>query len=280
MFCQKCGKEISDQARFCNHCGTPVNDVRPQTAPAVQPKPAKKKSKASKFLLFILAVIILFGGYFFLTEYVIYAPDEPASIYTGEQALVDAMMSSYCNKGALYQDGYLTYSLAKVHLPGYTLDSGEGDEADWLISPDGNSAFSVDRVMDAGTSYKESDAEGILESIGKGDGTQLMMMNSSADANPYTDISMVDFRKYEICGHPVIRYIVKYTYNDVEQYSGELILFEGETANFYTVRLLMDSRAEIGHGEIDRVFDSLQFSPEFALGSEYPQTGVNKITVK
>lgn len=24
MFCRKCGKELSDSAKFCNKCGTPV----------------------------------------------------------------------------------------------------------------------------------------------------------------------------------------------------------------------------------------------------------------
>lgn len=24
MFCRKCGKELSDNAKFCNRCGTPV----------------------------------------------------------------------------------------------------------------------------------------------------------------------------------------------------------------------------------------------------------------
>ena len=276
MYCRNCGKEISDQAKFCNYCGNPINGAQSQIQP--KPAPAKKKGKGKKFLTFILAAIVFFCVYFYLMEYVIYAPKEPSSIYTGEQALVDAMMSNYCDRGALYQDDTLTYSLTKVHLPDYELLSGEGDAPDLLFSSDGNSVFSVDRVMNAGVSFEKSDAEGILESIGKGNGSELIM-NSSTGQNSYTNVSMVDFRKYEICGHPAIRYIVKFTYNGVEQYSGELIIFEDETTN-YTVRLMMDSRAEIGHSEIDRAFDSLQFSPDFALGSEYPQIGCNKITVK
>ena len=272
MYCSKCGKEISDQAKFCNYCGTQMNDSQPerpqQTAAPKQPTApkAKKKGKTRKVILGILIAVVVFFAGVYIYENVLYGDVEPSSIYTGEQALVDAFMTNYCDKGALYQDGYLTYSLARVHLPGYELVQGEGDEDDFLKSADGNSVFSADRALEGGTSFKASDADGILESINLLTG----------------DASMVDFRKYEICGHPAIRYIVKYTQEDKDLYGGELIIFESkaESLNAYTVRLMMTSQAEIGQGEIDRVFDSLQFSPDFALGEEYPNIGKNKITVK
>ena len=266
MYCSKCGKEISDQAKFCNYCGAQMNNPQPAQQPVQQTTAPKRKSKAGKVILGILIAVAVFFAAVYIYENVIYGDVEPSSIYTGEQALVDSFMTNYCEKGALYQDDYLIYSLAKVHLPGYELVHIEGDETDFLMSADGNSVFYVDRVLEGGTSFKESDAEGILESINLLTG----------------DASMVDFRKYEICGHPAIRFIIKYAGEGVEEYSAELIIFTGESEDFssYSVRLLMEGWTEAGLGEINRVYDSLQFSPDFALGSEYPNIGVNKITVK
>lgn len=45
MFCQKCGKEIADQAKFCNHCGSAVNHTQPQQ-PA-QPQVAQQTAAAA-----------------------------------------------------------------------------------------------------------------------------------------------------------------------------------------------------------------------------------------
>lgn len=43
MFCPKCGKEISDDSRFCEICGTPIQQDAPApqpTAPGTAPQPA------------------------------------------------------------------------------------------------------------------------------------------------------------------------------------------------------------------------------------------------
>lgn len=41
MFCTKCGKEISDDTKFCPQCGTPVASDPLNTVPAAEKKPAK-----------------------------------------------------------------------------------------------------------------------------------------------------------------------------------------------------------------------------------------------
>lgn len=32
MFCKKCGKELADDAKFCDQCGCQVNDAEPNLA--------------------------------------------------------------------------------------------------------------------------------------------------------------------------------------------------------------------------------------------------------
>ena len=70
MFCKKCGKELPDNARFCNYCGAdqtvtetgntniyqePVNSYQ-----GINPKAAKKRKIAK--VLFVLQAIAIFGG--------------------------------------------------------------------------------------------------------------------------------------------------------------------------------------------------------------------------
>ena len=56
MFCQKCGKEISDQASFCPHCGHPV---RP---PAMGPGFRSDKTVSPKSRLAALPLCLFLGG--------------------------------------------------------------------------------------------------------------------------------------------------------------------------------------------------------------------------
>lgn len=64
MFCQKCGEEISDQAKFCNRCGTPVNDVQPEATlashAAPQEKPVKKGKAGKTMVTIIVALVVYF----------------------------------------------------------------------------------------------------------------------------------------------------------------------------------------------------------------------------
>ncbi|HEY9595967.1 MAG TPA: NINE protein [Spirochaetia bacterium] len=57
MYCQKCGKEISDQASFCPSCGTPVSPTASSARVAgLEPgyrsdKPVSSKSRLATLLL-------------------------------------------------------------------------------------------------------------------------------------------------------------------------------------------------------------------------------------
>lgn len=59
MFCQNCGKELPDDAKFCQHCGYGVNGTSNTPAQSVQvvqiikPKEPKNKTLAIVLLLFL-----------------------------------------------------------------------------------------------------------------------------------------------------------------------------------------------------------------------------------
>lgn len=179
-----------------------------------------------------------------------------------DPAVRDALGS--CFYGALYQNGNLTYGMTRLYMPGYSLLPGEGDSTDWLMTPDGTSIFCAYKNMEMSVSYDASDEAGMLSSY----------------KQSYSDASMVSFQKYYAGQFPVIRYIVRYTSEGIDQYQGELIVFPAETAND-TIRLSMFTLAEAGYDEINRVFDTLSVSTDFALKSaDTGVMGLNRITVK
>lgn len=179
-----------------------------------------------------------------------------------DPAVSDALDS--CFFGALYQNGNLTYGMTRLYMPDYSLLPGEGDSTDWLMSPDGMSIFCAYMAMEMNVSYAASDEAGMLASY----------------RQSYSDASMVSFQKYYAGQFPVIRYIVRYTSEGLDQYQGELIVFPTETPN-NTIRLSMFSLAEAGYDEINRVFDTLSVSTDFALKSaDTGVMGINRITVK
>lgn len=61
MYCKKCGKEISDDSKFCNSCGANLfidtsvitNDVQKETV-----KKKKKKNKKKDSTLSVVAVVL------------------------------------------------------------------------------------------------------------------------------------------------------------------------------------------------------------------------------
>ena len=298
MFCQNCGREISDQAKFCNYCGAPVNAARQQTASKaheVTPEKPKKKGKAGSTIVIILVALVVYFGVRAITENVLTNKNKPASNPQQSQGIIEvtgdvsvenkpasnpqqsqgiievtgdvsAAMSS-CMYGGLYQNGTLQYGMTKLTAPGYSLLPGEGDERDWLISENSTcllAAYKQNEIM--GVSYNASTEATLLESF----------------RNTYGSAEMIDYRKTEVNGFPVIRYIVAYTDSDVYLYEGGLIVFPSETTK-ETIRLCMF--ADIASGgsdsDINPILDSLQVSSSFKLTYDDTQTmGLNRITVK
>ncbi len=303
MWCNKCGKEIADQAKFCNHCGAMVNNTQPRSASAPQAspqeKPAEKKPAEKKetnmVATIIIALIVALIVYFLvrgitksgLSETPSASGAIPVSQESSEvnsethsasgtipvsqessdvNADVSIAMSS-CMYGGLYQNGTLQYGMTKLTAPGYSLLPGEGNERDWLVSEYGTyllSAYKQNENMDI--SYNAATELALLESF----------------INAYGSAEMTDFRKMEVNGFPVIRYTVYYTDSGIYVCEGGFIVFPSETAK-ETIRLAMF--ADIAGGgvdaEIDRVLDTLQVSTDFALTFEDTQAmGLNRITVK
>lgn len=270
MYCRNCGKEISDQAKFCNYCGMRIQDTQPQPAPDPQSEPVKKKGNAGKRVLSVLlAIAVCVGARMFVSD-ILSGPKQKTGFEAGlestaaEDIDVKAAMSS-CIYGALFQNGELTYGMIKLSLPGYYLYSEAGLSNDYLMSADDTALVGVNKVNElADTAFEESTREKMEASFPAGEGS----------------FSMIDFRKYHVNNFPVIRTIAKYTEEGYSQYTGELIVFPGDPAK-ETIRVQVSRPEEYGYGEINRLFDSLQVSPDFRLKAEDTNvTGLTRITVK
>ncbi len=283
MFCIKCGKEISDQAQFCNYCGAPVNNFQQPAAPAaprtieITPPPAKKNSKKGGVIVKIIIPIVVFVVVFFLARFIteIFVSstlddNDANSSSSSSSGLIEVTtkpsLTDACMYGAVYEYGFLTYGLTEVYLSGYTLLPGESpNEPDALLSPDENFTFLCNKVIEIiDISYDASDENGILESF-------------DASSNAY----IIDFQKYYVGDYPVIRYIAKVDVYGEQRYFAELVVFPDEMAK-ETIRLQMYGYPEAGYDEINRVFDTLNIVPEeFAPSSEDTTAiGFNRITVK
>lgn len=275
MFCQKCGKEISNQAKFCNYCGTPVNDVQPQASPASQAAPQAKpakKGRAGQTLVTIIVALVVYFVVRGVTENALTNKTRVSSTPQQSQEIIEvksdvSVAMSSCMYGGLYQNGTLQYGMTKLTAPGYSLLPGEGDERDWLASANGAcliAAYKQNVIMDV--SYEASTEAGLLESY----------------KSSYGSAEIIDYRKTMVNGFPVIRYIVAYTDSGIYLYEGGCIVFPGETTK-ETIRLAMFANIASGASEsdINAVLDTLQVSADFALTYEDTQTmGLNRITVK
>ena len=275
MFCIKCGKEISDQAKFCNFCGAQMNVAQPAQAQPVQPTQQqtaapKKKGKAGKTILTIIIAAAVFFGVRQITYNTMTGGGKTDNSTTNSTGVIEVTgidqpsLTDACFYGALYQNGELTYGMTKLSMPGYTLVPGEGDERDYLMSADGNCLFTANKQLEImNASFDATTEEGMMASFSN-----------------YSDATMVEFEKKYINDYPVIRYIVRCTVDGTDQYIGEAIVFPAETAK-ETIRLDMYQLAESGYGEIDRVFDTLNIYPHFAPTYEDTNViGLNRITVK
>jgi len=273
VFCNNCGREIVDGAKFCNYCGAATN-AQPRPAQAAQPvQPAqapKEGSKGGKRFLSIVIAVAVFFVVRYATENLFFGKKSSSgtTTSTSSSGVIELKQSSpltTCLYGGLYQDGYLTYGSARVRLPGYKLLPGEGSEGDLLMSADDTALVGVNRTIEANVSFDASDEDGILNSY----------QNSG-----YANVRMADFRKYEVSGYPVIRYIISCTDDGVDEYIGELIILPGKTAN-EAMRISMVGLAECGTAPIDQVFDSLSISSAYNLKpGDVSDMGIEQITVK
>lgn len=172
---------------------------------------------------------------------------------------------SGCTYGALYENDFMRYGLAKLYLPDYFLYPGEGDETDYMMSPDQTTMLSATRQFEVfEINYAATDKAGLEKSL------------KSADPNA----SIVDFQMDYVDGFPVVRYIANLTAGGVEQYVGEMIIFPYENTK-ETIRIYVYRLAESGYDEINSIFDSLYLSPDNVTTFEETQTiGLNRIVVK
>ena len=259
MYCKQCGKQISDQAKFCNFCGAKVTAEQPKPAPQPQPKPAaaaqpaqqteapkKKKGKVGIIILIIIVALGFLGRY---AEDHLQNGGSLSDMFSSKEELPDLMAPS--NYGALFEGGYLTYGLARVQLPGYSLLEYDGSGNDYLISSDESTIFYVNKPLELNISYEASDEAGMLKSF--------------TDDSSYTNVSMVHYKKYEVAGYKVINYIVSATEDGVSAYMGELIFFCDKNPS-HTMRMSMYTVSD--YSAIDQVFDTLSISADYEYGME------------
>ena len=298
MFCNYCGKEIADGAKFCSYCG--AQTAAPQAQPAPQPAPQpvfepvsqaapvqpeqtaqqpQEKKKGNLLVTAIIALAVFFLARSCTTKVLTGNSGSSGSSYSSSSYTSSSSQSSQssglinlskpspvsnCFYGALYRNGTLTYGSARLRLSGYQLLDGENNGTDFLISSDETVLLNVNKTSEINVSYDATDEKGILSSFA-----------GSSSSN----VKMVSFKKYTVDGYPVIRYILRGTEGGVDQYIGELIVFPSKTAS-ELMRINMLALAEVGTGPIDQVFDTLAISPDYDVSGETDDFGINQITAK
>ena len=102
MFCLKCGKEISETAKFCPHCGEGINGSS-SAKPVKQKKPVNKKKVAiNSSVAAVLAVVIGLGIYCILN------PSPESVVKDFMKALEDG---DYKAMGELFNEDYVRYQI-------------------------------------------------------------------------------------------------------------------------------------------------------------------------
>ena len=67
MYCSKCGKKVSDNAKYCSRCGKPMKGLRSEHVGNIPQKPNKvQKTQKHEKWFFILAFGISFAIIIFL----------------------------------------------------------------------------------------------------------------------------------------------------------------------------------------------------------------------
>ncbi len=124
MFCQQCGKEILENAKFCSYCGTPTDDIKEvsddvktnptiEKKPTIPPKPKKepayvkyrdnvRKINTLTLITQVLSILLALGLLFLPIYQRTYEPD------------LDDIESIEDLEEALQNDGYLTENFSLV----------------------------------------------------------------------------------------------------------------------------------------------------------------------
>ncbi|MBR3928595.1 MAG: zinc ribbon domain-containing protein [Clostridia bacterium] len=278
MFCNNCGKQISDRAKFCNFCGAKVEAAAPaasaQPKPVMEPipekhtAPQKKKGKFGRSLLSIIVAVAVYFGVRYAVEHNLLSgkDSKPKSGFemavSMDSDMLDALNS--CIRGAVYENGYLRYGFARLHMPDYKLLSDEEDQIDFLLHTKNSAQLCINKVIEFNTSIDANDEEKTLKSLQK----------------ELPDAKMVSYSEYKVGGLPVIRYIVRHTINDTEWYTAQLIVLTSEPAS-YSIRFQLMVKAKDGYDEINKVFDTLSISADYrVMPEDSTNMGIRRITAK
>lgn len=278
MFCNNCGKQISDRAKFCNFCGAKVEAAAPaasaQPKPVMEPipekhtAPQKKKGKFGRSLLSIIVAVAVYFGVRYAVEHNLLSgkDSKPKSGFEMAMSMDSDVMDAVnsCLRGAVYENDYLRYGFCRLHMPDYKLFSDDENQTDYLIHTKSSAQLGVNRVYEINASFDVADEEKMLKSLQK----------------DYPDAKMVSYSEYKVSGFPVIRYIAQYTVNDTKMYGAELIILTSEPASS-SIRFDMDIRAKEGYDEINKVFDTLSISADYrVMPEDSTNMGIMRITAK
>lgn len=290
MFCNNCGKEIPNQAKFCNYCGAkvavsqPSPSPRPQPQPASnayaapsKPQPAKKKKGCGSFLLTVIIAAVVYFVVRYATEQAL-SPSRSSSSsssksgYSDKAGSGDGIAITYglnldtAIHGALYKNSYLIYGPARIRLSNYHLEPSTGGQPDYLVSGDGKTFLSVTRNLEISLSYASMSGDTIIKAL--------------ENTGNLSNISMYEFKKFEMAGVPCVRYIAKCYVGNTEAYVGEIMLFPDKNPSF-TLRIALESVAYNAKDLIANAFDTLSISSEYMLdNADTGAYGYNTITVK
>ena len=95
MFCQKCGTENPDGAKFCKSCGRPIQQIPPvPPTPTVTPMPPAKKKSGGKKIVIALVVILAIGAAFFWGRNQIGISGIPFGTTSGKKAEPEYMQTA------------------------------------------------------------------------------------------------------------------------------------------------------------------------------------------
>lgn len=249
MVCNNCGREVSDQAQYCDYCGSEIQPLpEPQPRKVVLSKGGNKKARAFWSTLIPIFVAVLIKT--LITE------------ACSPKAVTDTSLTGACIYGALYEDGYLTYGATRVYMPNCFVLTDDEAEEDYLFSLENGSILTVSKTMDSKTmSYNSTTASGMLKQC----------------KEDFPDATMSSFKKDIVDGYPVIRYVVHGTMDGMEIYMGEMIIVPGKTTK-EAMHIVIIAEAE---SHIQQVFDTLEISASFA--PSYADTltkGTGRITEK